>query len=108
MAATFKNVGIVLNDTSTTVYTVPAATTAIVIGCQITNVGATANFVDFWWTDDSNADAQTYLADGIVIPLAASYEPIGGKLVLEAGDTIQGLSETDDELEVSVSVLELT
>lgn len=108
MAATFKNVGVVLNDTATDVYTVPSATTAIVIGCQVANVGASSNYVDFWWTDDSNADAVTMLADAIVIPSAAAYEPIGGKLVLETGDKLRGLSETDDELEVSVSVLELS
>jgi len=106
--AQFKNVRAVLGDTATDVYEVPAATTAIVIGCQVANVGAAANELEFWWTDDSNADAVTYLGDKVVVPVAAAYEPIGGKLVLEAGDKLRGLSETDDELEVSVSVLELT
>jgi hypothetical protein len=106
--AQFKNVRAVLADTATDVYTVPSATTAIVIGCQVANVGAAANELEFWWTDDSNADAVTYLGDKVVVPVAAAYEPIGGKLVLEAGDKLRGLSETDDELEVSVSVLELT
>jgi hypothetical protein len=104
----FKNVRAVLADTATDVYTVPSATTAIIIGCQVANVGSTPNDLDFWWTDDSNADAVTYLGDGIVVPASAAYEPIGGKLVLEAGDKLRGLSETDDELEVSVSVLELS
>lgn len=108
MAANFKNVRMVLNDTATDVYTVPSATTAIVIGCQVTNVGAANNELDFWWTDNSAADALTYLADGVDVPVAAAYEPIGGKLVLETGDKLRGLSETDDELEVTVSVLELT
>jgi hypothetical protein len=108
MAQTFKNVRAVLNDTATDVYTVPSATTAIVIGCQVANVGAANNELDFWWTDSSAADAATYLADAVDIPVAAAYEPIGGKLVLEAGDKLRGLSETDDELEATVSVLELT
>lgn len=108
MAETFKNVRTVLNDTATDVYTVPSATTAIVIGCQVANVGSTNNELDFWWTDSSAADAVTYLGEQIDIPVSAAYEPIGGKLVLEAGDKLRGLSETDDELEVTVSVLELT
>jgi hypothetical protein len=106
--AQFKNVRAILGDTATDVYTVPSATTAIVIGCQVTNVGSEDNELDFWWTDDSNADAVTYLGDGIVVPAAAAYEPIGGKLVLEAGDKLRGVSEEDDELEVTVSVLELS
>jgi hypothetical protein len=106
--AQFKNYRAVLGDTATDVYTVPAATTAIIIGCQVANVGSEDNELDFWWTDDSNADAVTYLGDGIVVPVASAYEPIGGKLVLEAGDKLRGISENDDELEATVSVLELS
>ena len=106
--AQFKNVRAVLADTATDVYTVPAATTAIVIGCQVANVGTGSNELEFWWTDDSDADAVTYLGDKVIVPAAAAYEPIGGKLVLEAGDKLRGISENDDELEATVSVLELT
>ena len=108
MATTFKNVRAVLANTATDVYTVPAATTAIVIGCQATNVYSATRTLDFWWTDDSNADAVTYLADGVSIPAAAAYEPIGGKLVLEAGDKLRGLGQTASDLEVTASVVELT
>lgn len=108
MATTFKNVGVVLADTATDVYTVPAATKAIVIGCQVANVGASANALDFWWTDSSNADSPIYLADGVSIPTASAYEPVGGKLVLEAGDKLRGISGTNLELNVSVSVVELS
>jgi hypothetical protein len=106
--AEFKNVRAVLGDTATDVYEVPVGVTAIVIGCQVANVGAASNTLEFWWTDASAADAVTYLGDKIVVPAAAAYEPIGGKLVLEAGDKLRGVSEEDDELEVSVSVLELS
>jgi hypothetical protein len=106
--AQFKNVRALLGDTATDVYEVPALTTAIVIGCQVANVGTGANELEFWWTDASDTDAVTYLGDKIVVPAAAAYEPIGGKLVLEAGDKLRGISENDTELEVSVSVLELS
>lgn len=106
--AVFKNVRAVLGDTATDVYEVPAGTTAIVIGCQIANVGAASNELEFWWTDASDADAVTMLGDKIFVPAAAAYEPIGGKLVLEAGDKLRGQSENDDELEATVSVLELS
>lgn len=108
MAQTFKNVRAVLGTVASDVYEVPAATTAIVLGCQAANVHSGSRTFEFWWTDDSAADAVTYLADGVTIPVAASYEPIGGKLVLEAGDKLRGLNEGTDHVEVSVSVLELT
>lgn len=108
MAETFRNHRAVLAVTATTVYTVPAGTTAIVLGAQVANRGAGANELEFWWTDASAADVVTYLGDGIIVPAQAAYEPVGGKLVLEAGDKIQGLGETVSELEVTVSVLELS
>lgn len=108
MAAAFINKRAVLADTATTIYTVPAATTAIIIGCQVANVAAANHELDFFWEDTSAASAVTYLADAIVVPQAAAYEPIGGKLVLEAGDVLKGLGDTASVLEVSLSVLELT
>ena len=106
--AQFKNVRAILGDTATDVYTVPTSTTAIVIGCQVANVGTNTNELEFWWTDASAADAVTMLGDKIVVPVAAAYEPVGGKLVLEVGDKLRGLSGTASELEATVSVLELT
>lgn len=108
MAQTFKNARAVLGTSLSDVYVVPAATTAIVIGCQATNVHSATRTLDFLWTDASAADAATYLADGVIIPVAASYEPIGGKLVLEAGDKLRGLNQGADHVEVAVSVLELS
>ena len=108
MAQTFKNARVVLGDTATDLYTCPAATTAIVIGCQIANVGTVINGLEFWWTDSSDTDAVTYLGDDVPVPVGAAYEPIGGKLVLEAGDKLRGIAENDDELEATLSVLELS
>jgi hypothetical protein len=108
MAETFKNVRALLADSATDVYTVPAGTVAIVIGAQVANIGSGSNELDFWWTDASAADAITRLGSKIVVPTAAAYEPIGGKLVLEAGDKLRGESENDQELEATVSVLEIS
>lgn len=108
MAQEFKNARAILGDTATDVYEVPAGKVAIVIGCQVANVGAESNELDFWWTDASDADAVTMLGDKVIVPTQAAYEPVGGKLVLEAGDKLRGQSENDDELEATVSVLELT
>ena len=106
--AVFKNVRAVLGDTATDVYEVPPDTTAIVIGCQATNTHTDTRTFDFWWTDASDADAFTYLANGVIIPISAAYEPVGGKLVLEAGDKLRGSNQGSGHVEVTVSVLELS
>ena len=108
MAETFVNAKAVLSDSATTIYTCPAATKAIVIGCQVANIDAAAVDLQIWWTDDSDSDAITHLGYDIVIPPSAAYEPISGKLVLEAGDVLKGLGSVASDLEATVSILELS
>ena len=108
MAETFKNAKAVLTGSSAAIYTVPADTTAIVIGCQVVNVGTASYDLTLSWTDSSDTDAETYLAQAIPVPDAAAYEPIGGKLVLEAGDVLKGFGSTTSVLEATVSVLEIS
>jgi len=108
MAETFKNAKKVLTDTVSDVYTVPAGTTAIIIGCQVTNVDTSPRNLTFSWSDASDSNTETYLADLIIVPVASSFEPVGGKLILEAGDKLRGFGSTGSSLEVTVSVLELS
>lgn len=108
MAQVFKNAKAVLADTATTVYTCPANTTAIVIGAQISNVNANNSNLQFWWTDSSDANAVTRLGYDVTISTNAVYEPIAGKLILEAGDSIIGISSVASALESSISILELS
>jgi hypothetical protein len=90
------------------VYTCPSATTAIVIGCQIANVSAATEEVSVWWTDASDTNAITRLVEDVVIPAKASLAPIAGKLVLEAGDVVKATGQTNDDSEITVSVLEIS
>ena len=108
MAETFKNAKAVLADTATTIYTVPAGTTAIVIGFQVANIGTQNYPLDISWLDASDSNTETYLSEAIIIPDGSAYEPIGGKLVLEAGDVLRGSSNQASVFEATVSVLELT
>ena len=105
MANTFKNVRAALGTSLADVYEVPTSTTAIVIGCHVTNVGAANGELTLAWTDDSDSDAVTYLAQAIIVPEVAAYEPVG-KLVLEAGDKLRGMADATATLEITVSVLE--
>jgi hypothetical protein len=97
MPNAFKNARALIQTTTTTVYTAPVSTIAIVIGCQVSNVSAASEEVSVWWTDDSNADAITRLVEDVVIPAKASLAPIAGKLVLEAGDAIYATGQTNDD-----------
>jgi hypothetical protein len=108
MANTFKNAKLKIQDSLTDVYECPAATIAIVIGCQVANVSATAEEVEVIWTDASDADAVTRLVKDVIIPTQAALAPIAGKLVLEAGDKIRVVGEDNDDAEIVVSVLEIS
>jgi hypothetical protein len=105
VANTFKNAKAALGTALADIYTVPSATTAIVIGVHVANIGTANHELDLVWTDASDSDTATYLADTIVVPENAAYEPVG-KLVLEAGDKIRGNADASSALEVTVSVLE--
>ena len=108
MANTFKNAKLKIQDAATDVYECPSATTAIVLGCQVSNVSATAEEVEVWWTDASDSNAITRLVKDVIIPAQSSLAPIAGKLVLEAGDKIRAIGETNDDAEIVVSVLEIS
>ena len=112
MADTFKNAKAALVTGGGTVYTCPAATTAVVIGCIVANIdGTNAASVSISWTDDSDSDTSTNIVKLVSVPPNASLAVIGGangKLVLEAGDTLTGIASADSDLVVSVSVLEIS
>lgn len=113
MANTFKNAKAVLKDSTTAptgvpVYTCPAATVAVVIGCQIANVSAAAEEVQVWWVDSSDSNAVTRLVEDVLVPGKAALAPIAGKLILEAGDSLVAQGEDDDDAEITVSVLEIS
>lgn len=105
MPNTFKNAKAALSASLSDIYTVPSGTTAIIIGCHVTNVGAANGELTMAWTDASDSNNATYLAQAIVVPDAAAYEPVG-KLVLEAGDKIRANADATSTLEMTISVLE--
>jgi hypothetical protein len=108
MANTFKNAKLKVQDTASDVYTAPALTTAIVIGCQVANVSATNEEVSVWWTDASDSNAITRLVEDLIIPPKVAIGVTEGKLVLEAGDKIRVQGQTNDDAEITVSVLEIS
>jgi len=109
MAEAFKSVNADLGTSAnTSIYQCPSSTTAIVILCQVANVdGTNAAEVNVDYYDSSATQAKA-LAHTISVPADSAFNPIGGKLVLEAGDQLRAWAGAASDLEIVVSVLEIT
>lgn len=87
--------------TPVTVYTVPASTTTVMIGCNLANTTASQILVDV-------QVAGVYLVKDAAIPAGAGLSVLDGKIILEATDTIVVTSDTLTSCDVIVSILEQT
>ena len=102
MANTFKNyTSASVGTGATTVYTVAASTTAIMIGCNLSNTTTSQIAVDVQC-------AGVYLVKGAPIPANSALSVLDGKIILEAADTVVVTSDTASSADVILSVLEQT
>ena len=107
MAETFQAVNVALgNSADAVVYTCPGSTTAIVIHCQVANVDGT-NAADLN-IDHNDGSTTAALVSTLSVPADSAVNPIGGKLVLEAADTLRAWAGAASDLELTLSVLEIT
>jgi hypothetical protein len=108
MANTFllktkANVGI----TTVAVYTVPAATTTTVIGITLANVSGSGINVGVGVSRASSDSVK--LLKNAPVPQGSTLEFMqGNKIILEATDTLTVQSDTNNSLDVSVNILEMT
>ena len=110
MAYDYKSVNAALSTTQdTAIYTTPVGKTAIVLLCQVSNVdGTNAADLNMDYYDSSETSAKA-LASTINIPADSSFNPIGGKLVLEASDELRAWTlVAADDLEIVISVVEIS
>ena len=103
MANTFKRYpsSASIGTTATTVYTVAACTTSVLIGVNLANVTGAQIKVDV-------QVAGVYLIKGVPISANASLSALDGKIILEAADEVIITSDTADSCDVLLSVLEQT
>ena len=102
MANTFKNyTSASVGTGATTVYTVPSATTSVMIDFNLANRTASQVKVDV-------QVAGVYLAKGVPIPAGSALSVLDGKIILETTDTVVVTSDTASSCDVIVSVLEQT
>ncbi len=111
MANTFtRKLERLVGTSATTVgsYTVPSATTAIVVGLSLTNVTASAISANVIILD--NAAQTTRLAVGAPISAGSSLVVGGGdqKIVLVTGDQLQVQSSAATSIDVVMSIMEIT
>ena len=108
MANTFKlktkaNVGV----TTSNVYTVPSATTTVVIGVTLANTSGSSINVGIGINRGSSDDVK--LMKNVPIPQGSSFEFMGGnKIVLETTDTFTANSDVNNSLDVALTIMEIT
>jgi len=109
MANTFKNK--VYNGANTSasatmnVYTVPSATTTVVIGLTLANTASSQITASV----KLSAGQTVFLAKDIPIPSGSSFEYMGGnKIVMQTGHTLSVVSNTADSLDTVASIMEIT
>ena len=102
MANTFKNyTSTSVGTGATTTYTVPSATTSVMIGCNLSNKTGSQITVDV-------QVAGVYLVKAAPIPSGSALSVLDGKVILETTDTVIVTSSAATSCDVIVSVLEQT
>lgn len=102
MANTFKRyTSTGVGTTATTVRTVAASTTTVVVGIQLANTTTSAIEVDV-------QAAGAYVIKSAPIPAGAALSVLDGKIILEAADTVVVTSDTASSCDVILSVMEQT
>ena len=102
MANTFKNyTSTSIGTGATTVYTVPASTTSVVIGLNLANRTASSVKVDVQL-------GSTYIVKDAPVPAGSALSALDGKIIAETTDTIVVTSDTASSVDAIVSVLEQT
>jgi hypothetical protein len=112
MAETFNNASVKLTTTNATdLYQAPtgaATDRAIVLSCLVANVdGTNSAEVTIALTDSSDAVLST-LGSTIVVPPDASIEIIANKVVMKQSQKLRATAGAANDLEVTVSSLEIT
>lgn len=111
MAETFQNTSVKLSSTAVTdLYVAPnntSADRAVVLSALAANVdGSAAAEVSLFVTNSANTVVST-LASTITLPQDASLEFIPNKLVLENGQKLRAQASAANDIDFTVSVLEI-
>ena len=107
MANTFKNAGVAIGTSATTIYTTPSATTAVIHAIYLSNVHGSATATVSIYVTDTSSGSDFYIGKNLTIPAGATIlldKPVN----LEATDILKALAATSSTAEAFCSVLEIS
>ena len=109
MANVFQRVDAALGTGLATVYTVPGATKAIIIGFRITNIDGSAS-VNVEAKIGASGSTRWFVEPNTPLPAGSSLGCIEGgeKVVLEAAEIIELKASATGDAEAQISILEIT
>ena len=98
--------------TPLTLYTVPSATTTVVIGLVLCNIHTTSVTADVQLvsdTSDTETNETVLLIKDVTIPAGSSLELLtGGKVVLQTTDILKIDCSVSAKIDATLSILEIT
>ena len=108
MAQTFKSAASGSTTTIQTLYTCPAATTAVVHAVYLSNIDGTNDAtVNLSISGSANFDHRSYILKTVDVP-ADSTVVIEKPINLGAGDLLETQASANDDIDVFASILEIT
>lgn len=108
MANTFKRkTSNGIGTTLTTVYTVPADTTAVIIGGIVSNTDTSTTLSTTISINDGTNDLNMTGTD-TPVPSGTALSFIDGKVVMQTGDILKAKGSVAGKLDVVLSVMEIT
>ena len=107
MANTFKNAGVAIGTSATTIYTTPSATTAVIHAIYLSNVHGSATATVSIYVTDTSAGSDFYIGKNLTVP-AGSTIVLDKPVNLETGDILKAKSDIASAVEAFLSVLQIT
>lgn len=101
---TFKTITSVLLNSSTTIYTCPPNTTAIILLAQIANITGNVGTVNFQHFDGNVTN--TYLINNFAVPAYDAISVLSGKLVVMQNQSVKAWANTSSAFNLTLSIIE--
>ncbi len=109
MAETFHSKAQLVTNSAVDLIEAGSGETFVIIHCQVANVdGTNSAWVSIDMIDDESSDVTAALTHEVVVAADSAINPIGGKLVLEAGDKLQITGQANSDLEATISYLKIS
>ena len=107
MAEVYQRAQALLTTSFAQAYVVPAATSSVVIGCRVSNIGASSCNIEV----KVGASGSTMHISGVdtPLPVGSSLSLLAGdKLILEPGEILEAKSSASSNANIVLSILEIS